>query len=230
MSLAPPRNRNVGQPSQAGSSLVELLVTCLVLTIMLLAVHRFLIGGYATYMFGQDNFQSQSKVELAQKNLDRALREASEVVAADPYGKYIGVLNDSDNNGVEELVLYFVDYTDGKLKEYRDETPYATESTYAFANPKTDPSLKETQIIADIVGAQPTTVQESLLSPNPQDSGRPFIFFSDDPQLSLDYNASLGGWQGPIKGVRTYFYVDVSPSTGAQAYALQTYVRFRNIE
>lgn len=85
----------------------------------------------------------------------------------------------------------------------------------------------ETDIIAHIVGQEPTANQTESLSPNPSDSGRPFIFFGADSRLSLEYTS---GWETQIKGLRTYFYVDVSPSQGADAYSLQTYNKFRNID
>jgi len=222
--------------AEGGFTLIETLVTMLILLVMLAAIQRVLFAGFTTFMFGQDNYESQASVELAHKYLDRSLREARSVVAADPRGRYLAVLTDANNDGEDELLLYFVDYGDGKLKEYttEDNTPYDPETTYVFSEPdKTSNSLVETDIIANIVGNEPTANQTQSPSPNPSDSGRPFIFFGDDYRWSLDYLAEEqeheDGWESQIKGLRTYFYVDVAPSQGADAYSLQTYIKFRNI-
>jgi prepilin-type N-terminal cleavage/methylation domain-containing protein len=228
MSKLSPRHRG-----QDGFTLVEVLVTIAILLVVAVAIQRFLFAGFTTYAFGQDTFTAQEKVELAQRYLDRALREIRSVEAADPKGTYIVVRTDADNDGSYELVEYWVDYSDGKLKSYVDETPFSGD-TYNFSDPNSSPSLVRTDIITSIQGTAPVTNQESLLSPNPSDSGRPFIFFGDDPNLSLDYlstyTPSAAAWVNQIKGVRTYFYVDVSPTTGGPtAYSLQMYIRFRNV-
>jgi len=221
--------------AEGGFTLVETLVTMLVLLVMLAAIQRVLFAGFTTFMFGQDNYESQASVELAHKYLDRSLREARSVVAADPKGSYVAVLTDADNDGKDELMLYFVDYNDKKLKEYTKEytttDSYDPETSYDFSTPsgREAHGLVETDIIANIVGKAPTTYQTQSLSPDPSDSGRPFIFFGDDSRLSLDYTTGSGGWESKIKGLRTYFYVDVAPSRGADAYSLQTYIKFRNI-
>src|SRR5664279_3709299 len=221
--------------AEGGFTLVETLVTMLVLLVMLAAIQRVLFAGFTTFMFGQDNYESQASVELAHKYLDRSLREARSVVAADPGGRYVAVLTDANNDGEDELLLYFVDYNDEKLKEYTDLTPYEPGESYDFSTPSPSApgGLVETDIIANIVGNEPTANQTQSLSPNPSDSGRPFIFFGDDYRWSLDYLAEEqeheDGWESQIKGLRTYFYVDVAPSQGADAYSLQTYIKFRNI-
>lgn len=115
---------NAAGDGEHGFTLVETLVTIIVLLIMLAAIQQVLFAGFNTFLFGQDNFESQAKVELAHKYLDRALRETRSVEAADPLGRYVAVITDADNDGSDELRLYFVDYTDGKLKEYTDLTPY----------------------------------------------------------------------------------------------------------
>jgi len=216
--------------AEGGFTLVETLVTMLVLLVMLAAIQRVLFAGFTTFMFGQDNYESQASVELAHKYLDRALRETRSVEAADPQGRYVAVITDANNDDADELLLYFVDYDDGKLKEYTDLTPYNPETSYDFSAPSTAAGLVETDIIANIVGIEPTANQTQSLSPNPSDSGRPFIFFGDNSRLSLDYTTGSGGWESPIKGLRTYFYVDVAPSQGADAYSLQTYIKFRNVK
>lgn len=222
---------------RGGFTLIETMVTMLVLLVVLAAIQRFLFAGFTAFMFGQDTYDAQAKVELAQKYLDRTLRETREVLAADPYGRYVAVLTDSDNDGNDEVLEYFVDYSDRRLKEYRDDTPGADLSAYNFASPESDANLQMSEIVADISGDAPTSEQDSLLSPNNADSGRPFIFFGDSPRLSLDY--SSGAWQHPggepaglnnVKGIRTYFLVDVSPTSGPTGYYLQTYIRFRNID
>lgn len=217
-----------------GFTLVETLVTIVILLVIAIAIQRFLFAGFTTYAFGQDTFTAQEQVELAQKYLDRSLREIRSVKAADPKGTYIVVLTDANNDGSYELVEYWVDYTDGKLKSYVDTTPYGSGDVYNFANPNASTGLVRTDIIASIQGTAPTSSQEASLSPNPSDSGRPFIFFGDDPMLSLDYLSTYtptsAEWISQIKAVRTYFYVDVSPTTGGPtAYSLQMYIRFRNI-
>ena len=218
--------------AEGGFTLVETLVTMLVMLLMLAAIQRVLFAGFTTFMFGQDNYESQASVELAHKYLDRALRETRSVEAADPLGRYVAVITDANNDDADELLLYFVgygDYGDGKLKEYTDLTPYEPGESYDFSAPDTDLNLVETDIIANIVGTDPTKNQTQSLSPNPSDSGRPFIFFGDNSRLSLDYTTGSGGWESQIKGLRTYFYVDVAPSQGADAYSLQTYIKFRNL-
>lgn len=217
--------RAPGWRGDSGFTLVETLVAALVMLIVLAAIQTFLFAGFTTYTFGQDTFEAQARVELAQKYLDRSLREARSVKAADPKGTYVAVITDANNDGSDELVEYKVDYTDKKLKEYVDLTPYQSGETYNFANPEASPNLVRTDIIADIQGSSPTADQTASLSPNSADSGRPFIFFGDDPQLSLDYT---GGWETNIKGIRTYFNVDVSSSSGPQAYYLQMYISLRN--
>ena len=216
--------------AEGGFTLIETLVTMLILLVMLAAIQRVLFAGFTTFMFGQDNYESQASVELAHKYLDRSLREARSVVAADPLGRYVAVITDANNDDADELLLYFVDYTDGKLKEYttEDNTPYDPETSYDFSTPsgREAAGLVETDIIANIVSNEPTANQTRSRSPNPSDSGRPFIFFGDDYRWSLDYE---DGWVSQIKGLRTYFYVDVAPSQGADAYSLQTYIKFRNI-
>src|SRR5680860_1562493 len=225
--------------AEGGFTLVETLVTMLVLLVMLAAIQRVLFAGFTTFMFGQDNYESQASVELAHKYLDRSLREARSVVAADPKGSYVAVLTDADNDGKDELMLYFVDYGDGKLKEYTKEytttDSYDPETSYDFSTPsgREAAGLVETDIIANIVSNEPTTNQTDTLSPNPSHSGRPFIFFGDYSNWALDYldeeREHEDGWESQIKGLRTYFYVDVAPSQGADAYSLQTYIKFRNI-
>ncbi|GAB4246839.1 MAG: hypothetical protein Kow00129_07300 [Thermoleophilia bacterium] len=218
-----------GRVSEVGAAgLVELLVTMLVLLILMAASQRFLFAGFTTYTFGQDNFEAQQKVELAHKYLDRTLRETREVLAADPKGTYIAVLTDADNDGDDELLEYFVDYGDGKLKAYTDST-YDSSHSYNFANPELDAELTMTEIIADIQGTKPTEDQDAHLSPDNSDSGRPFIFFGDNPRYCLDWDSVASQWSGPIKGVRTFFYVDVRPTSGPEAYSLQTYIQFRNL-
>jgi len=219
--------------AEGGFTLIETLVTMLILLVMLAAIQRVLFAGFTTFMFGQDNYEFQASVELAHKYLDRSLREARSVVAADPLGRYVAVITDANNDDADELLLYFVDYTDGtdgKLKEYttEDNTSYDPETSYDFSTPsgREAAGLVETDIIANIVSNEPTANQTRSRSPNPSDSGRPFIFFGDDSRLSLDYE---DGWESQIKGLRTYFYVDVAPSQGADAYSLQTYIKFRNI-
>lgn len=213
------------RPTDSGFTLVETLVTALVLLIVLAAIQTFLFAGFRTYAFGQDTFEAQARVELAHKYLDRSLREARSVKAADPLGTYVAVITDANNDGKDELILYRVDYGERKLIEYIDLTPYQAGETYNFLNPGASPNLVRTDIIADIQGKPPTDNQSSTVSPNAADSGRPFIFFGDDPQLSLDY---APGWESKIKGIRTYFNVDVSSSSGPQDYHLQTYINLRN--
>src|SRR5680860_847829 len=192
--------------AEGGFTLIETLVTMLILLVMLAAIQRVLFAGFTTFMFGQDNYESQASVELAHKYLDRSLREARSVVAADPLGRYVAVITDANNNGEDELLLYFVDYNDGKLKEYTDLTPYEPGESYDFSTPSPSApgGLVETDIIANIVGNEPTAHQTQSLSPNPSDSGRPFIFFGDDSRLSLDYTTGSTGWESQIKGLRTY--------------------------
>src|SRR5680860_1637424 len=166
--------------AEGGFTLIETLVTMLILLVMLAAIQRVLFAGFTTFMFGQDNYESQASVELAHKYLDRALRETRSVEAADPLGRYVAVITDANNDDADELLLYFVgygDYGDGKLKEYTDLTPYESGESYDFSAPDTDLNLVETDIIANIVGTDPTKNQTQSLSPNPSDSGRPFIFF-----------------------------------------------------
>src|SRR5660397_279513 len=90
--------------AEGGFTLVETLVTMLVLLVMLAAIQRVLFAGFTTFMFGQDNYESQASVELAHKYLDRSLREARSVVAADPRGRYLAVLTDAHNDGEDELL------------------------------------------------------------------------------------------------------------------------------
>lgn len=220
------RCRALARRGESGFTLVETLVTALVLLIVLAAIQRFLFTGFTTYTFGQDTFEAQAQVELAQKYLDRSLREARVVKAADPKGTYVVVITDANNDGSDELVEYKVDYGDKKLKEYVDLTPYQSGETYDFTNPAASSNLVRTDIIADIQGSAPTADQDVALSPNSADSGRPFIFFGGDPHLSLGY---ANGWETGVKGIRTYFDVDVSSSTGPQAYYLQMYISLRNI-
>lgn len=217
--------RGPARPADCGFTLVETLMTVLVLLIVLAAIQTFLFAGFRTYAFGQDTFEAQARVELAQKYLDRSLREARSVKAVDPFGTYVAVITDVNNDGSDELIEYKVDYTEMKLIEYVDSTPYQAGETYNFANPGASGNLVRTDIIADIQGSAPDSNQSSTVSPNSADSGRPFIFFGDDPQLSLDYTA---GWESKIKGIRTYFNVDISSSSGPQDYYLQTFINLRN--
>ncbi|MHB9148729.1 MAG: PilW family protein [Thermoleophilia bacterium] len=211
----------------SGFTLIETLVTALVMLVVLAAIQSFLFAGFRTYAFGQDTFDAQARVELAQKYLDRSLREARFVKEADPLGRYVAVITDANNDGKDELIEYWVDYGEKKLIEYVDLTPYQAGDIYNFSNPKTSSSLVRTDIIADIASLPTADNQSATVSPNSADSGRPFIFCGDDPQLSLDYAA---GWESKIQGIRTYFSVDVSDSTGPKAYFLQMYVSLRNSE
>lgn len=221
------RRLSVNPRSDAGFTLVETLVTALVMLIVLAAIQSFLFAGFRTYAFGQDIFDAQARVELAQKYLDRSLREARSVEAADPLGRYVAVITDANNDGADELIEYWVDYGEKKLIEYVDLTPYQAGDAYDFGNPKASPSLVRTDIIADIASLPTAGNQTATLSPNSADSGRPFIFFGDDPQISLDYAT---GWEREIQGIRTYFSVDVSDSTGPKQYFLQMYISLRNSE
>src|SRR5660398_188997 len=164
--------------AEGGFTLVETLVTMLVLLVMLAAIQRVLFAGFTTFMFGQDNYESQASVELAHKYLDRSLREARSVVAADPGGRYVAVLTDANNDGEDELLLYFVDYNDGKLKEYTDLTPYEPGESYDFSTPSPSApgGLVETDIIANIVGNEPTANQ-TRASP-------PILLIPDGPSSS----------------------------------------------
>lgn len=200
MSAPPPdATRSVTGPSEAGFSLVELLVTMVVLLIVLGIVFRSFTALYASESRQTSISTSQSQLSLAFVALDHELHYAS------------GILQPYSNNGA-----YFVNFI-------YDQPGNTSECAQLRYSPSTG-VLSQSSWSVPATGAPPAPGPWRVLASSLATASQPFALvhnvgadtsgaYTDKQQLQIDLAAVAGGGSGQESSDSTSVFTAVNSTS-----------------
>lgn len=232
--------------SEAGTTLVELLVALALFSVVMAAAYFVLSGGNDMYLFAKDGFEAQDQSRMVLTKITKYGRQGQTlnvpgypVAKADPKGTYFDVRIDVNNDDDPEIVrfelrqidykiLMHIDYRASGKYNYQSigDTKAAYDSTYP---PGSSSGWDDTITVADkVVNTGPVGGWSNQnVATNPQTDKRLFTFYGNTMDTPLDSSSSI--WMNFIRGMKIITLTDVRPAAIPTPFQVETNLNFRNL-